>query len=229
MIRRPPRSTLFPYTTLFRSSGGGGRTPRARRSSCLSPGVGGAPTWWTRRACGRSRPGASTRSCSPRVFRSSAASSTSAASTIVAIWPSRIAACARPRSGARSTSIGSVRTGTSTTRSAFLPGPAVGVAGADLRPHGVEGLIQIDPLGIGEADDHEEDVCQLQGEGAPGLLMLLGFLAQAVVDLAGELAHFLRQPGEVGERREVAFLILPDPSIDSLLGFAQGQGESPPW
>src|SRR3954465_6662097 len=24
MIRRPPRSTLFPYTTLFRSSGGGG-------------------------------------------------------------------------------------------------------------------------------------------------------------------------------------------------------------
>src|SRR3712207_7630642 len=32
MIRRPPRSTLFPYTTLFRSTGsrpvGRGRTPR---------------------------------------------------------------------------------------------------------------------------------------------------------------------------------------------------------
>src|SRR2546428_7370965 len=26
MIRRPPRSTLFPYTTLFRSSGGDART-----------------------------------------------------------------------------------------------------------------------------------------------------------------------------------------------------------
>src|SRR3712207_8643723 len=26
MIRRPPRSTLFPYTTLFRSSTDGGRT-----------------------------------------------------------------------------------------------------------------------------------------------------------------------------------------------------------
>src|SRR5438874_8736425 len=26
MIRRPPRSTLFPYTTLFRSSDGSGRT-----------------------------------------------------------------------------------------------------------------------------------------------------------------------------------------------------------
>src|SRR3712207_7238652 len=25
MIRRPPRSTLFPYTTLFRSAGGGRR------------------------------------------------------------------------------------------------------------------------------------------------------------------------------------------------------------
>src|SRR3712207_7433000 len=34
MIRRPPRSTLFPYTTLFRSAGGAlsapGRRPRAR-------------------------------------------------------------------------------------------------------------------------------------------------------------------------------------------------------
>src|SRR5438105_11814429 len=30
MIRRPPRSTLFPYTTLFRS-------PRAKRSSSTSP------------------------------------------------------------------------------------------------------------------------------------------------------------------------------------------------
>src|SRR5256885_5119042 len=27
MIRRPPRSTLFPYTTLFRSFGGLNRTP----------------------------------------------------------------------------------------------------------------------------------------------------------------------------------------------------------
>src|SRR3712207_6862856 len=37
MIRRPPRSTLFPYTTLFRS--GGGRTgrgdPRGRRRGRL--------------------------------------------------------------------------------------------------------------------------------------------------------------------------------------------------
>src|SRR5258707_5230426 len=29
MIRRPPRSTLFPYTTLFRSQGGDGRGEHA--------------------------------------------------------------------------------------------------------------------------------------------------------------------------------------------------------
>src|SRR3712207_9544899 len=31
MIRRPPRSTLFPYTTLFRSGRGGGAGPCAGR------------------------------------------------------------------------------------------------------------------------------------------------------------------------------------------------------
>src|SRR3712207_8703907 len=40
MIRRPPRSTLFPYTTLFRSAGGRPR-PRWRlsdRAGCLQRG-----------------------------------------------------------------------------------------------------------------------------------------------------------------------------------------------
>src|SRR3712207_8817145 len=32
MIRRPPRSTLFPYTTLFRSGDGRGRTLNGRAS-----------------------------------------------------------------------------------------------------------------------------------------------------------------------------------------------------
>src|SRR5205809_4312657 len=31
MIRRPPRSTLFPYTTLFRSGRAGGREPALHR------------------------------------------------------------------------------------------------------------------------------------------------------------------------------------------------------
>src|SRR2546429_1464315 len=44
MIRRPPRSTLFPYTTLFRSraqvAGGGASLRRARDPACA-----GAPVW----------------------------------------------------------------------------------------------------------------------------------------------------------------------------------------
>src|SRR2546430_3838206 len=39
MIRRPPRSTLFPYTTLFRSSGDSAST--FRPSSSCSSGCGG--------------------------------------------------------------------------------------------------------------------------------------------------------------------------------------------
>src|SRR3712207_7472575 len=38
MIRRPPRSTLFPYTTLFRSAEGAATTPRLRhlgRTLCI--------------------------------------------------------------------------------------------------------------------------------------------------------------------------------------------------
>src|SRR3712207_8422878 len=34
MIRRPPRSTLFPYTTLFRSRSQGAPPPARHRSGC---------------------------------------------------------------------------------------------------------------------------------------------------------------------------------------------------
>src|SRR2546428_1825444 len=37
MIRRPPRSTLFPYTTLFRSPGQD--VPALRISTCVKPGT----------------------------------------------------------------------------------------------------------------------------------------------------------------------------------------------
>src|SRR5258706_2082620 len=63
MIRRPPRSTLFPYTTLFRSRSGApqarlaGNRARTERSSGV-PFVGGtapAAGWNTRRTfCSRS-------------------------------------------------------------------------------------------------------------------------------------------------------------------------------
>src|SRR5256885_15832160 len=37
MIRRPPRSTLFPYTTLFRSRRGGAPDLRSRMAASLHP------------------------------------------------------------------------------------------------------------------------------------------------------------------------------------------------
>src|SRR2546422_6597216 len=36
MIRRPPRSTLFPYTTLFRSRGQTNGDPKTGKHQCLS-------------------------------------------------------------------------------------------------------------------------------------------------------------------------------------------------
>src|SRR3546814_19835267 len=59
MIRRPPRSTLtdtlFPYTTLFRSSAESGFRPQRNRPPARSPAPGGAERRWPRNACGRTR------------------------------------------------------------------------------------------------------------------------------------------------------------------------------
>src|SRR3712207_8757464 len=51
MIRRPPRSTLFPYTTLFRSGGAGrfGTVARIPRSQEVQDGVSPAGRSSTRR------------------------------------------------------------------------------------------------------------------------------------------------------------------------------------
>src|SRR3712207_8018493 len=42
MIRRPPRSTLFPYTTLFRSGAGDGDPPAQAAAGEQDPRVAGA-------------------------------------------------------------------------------------------------------------------------------------------------------------------------------------------
>src|SRR2546426_3091888 len=54
MIRRPPRSTLFPYTTLFRSIGYLARRPRGK-----GPGAGaaGPRAGSSRQGAGKTRPG----------------------------------------------------------------------------------------------------------------------------------------------------------------------------
>src|SRR3989475_4738261 len=63
MIRRPPRSTLFPYTTLFRShsrrSGRAGRS--GGRDRVAAPGRGGAPPPRDRRSARRGEDRKSTR------------------------------------------------------------------------------------------------------------------------------------------------------------------------
>src|SRR5438477_2292377 len=60
MIRRPPRSTLFPYTTLFRSARRGGAAggdrsaaPAARRSSGGAECLEARPTSSARQRCAR--------------------------------------------------------------------------------------------------------------------------------------------------------------------------------
>src|SRR3712207_7698244 len=58
MIRRPPRSTLFPYTTLFRSSRRAARRRRTGRASrrCCSRAPGGPVGWGGHRDTARGRP-----------------------------------------------------------------------------------------------------------------------------------------------------------------------------
>src|SRR3712207_7252268 len=52
MIRRPPRSTLFPYTTLFRSTGGNGmvRAAYSAGKPALGVGAGNVPAYVHRAA-----------------------------------------------------------------------------------------------------------------------------------------------------------------------------------
>src|SRR3989442_12018877 len=46
MIRRPPRSTLFPYTTLFRSNVLRPRVTGQPHERCARPRRGRGPVWW---------------------------------------------------------------------------------------------------------------------------------------------------------------------------------------
>src|SRR5689334_24761237 len=55
MIRRPPRSTLFPYTTLFRSGGGGAGARGRGRAGAPWRGTGSHRRWCRPRAPGRDR------------------------------------------------------------------------------------------------------------------------------------------------------------------------------
>src|SRR2546422_4286253 len=58
MIRRPPRSTLFPYTTLFRSIGASSAWLRHASPASTTAGRGAAPVPWPAGRGPRHGPGA---------------------------------------------------------------------------------------------------------------------------------------------------------------------------
>src|SRR2546426_1351455 len=93
MIRRPPRSTLFPYTTLFRSRAGPvATTPVAPAPTCRSPGRSRRRTRWNRlRASGSSSRTAWRRSlpsagCRPQESRCSRSCRSSRSGASELLW-----------------------------------------------------------------------------------------------------------------------------------------------
>jgi hypothetical protein len=76
----------------------------------------------------------------------------------------------------------------------------VGVPRRDLLEHRRECLIEVYLEGVRQTDDDEEDIRQLHRDRTLGLARLLGFLAEAVVDLACQLAGLFCETGDVGER-----------------------------
>src|SRR3989449_2460430 len=68
MIRRPPRSTLFPYTTLFRSHLGAQAHVNVVQRSALHPSRVASSAFWT---CSRFSASSHTRDCGPSIDRKS--------------------------------------------------------------------------------------------------------------------------------------------------------------
>src|SRR6266511_5387043 len=201
-------------------SGGPANTPPRPQSWCPLP---ASVTSSIRPASAKSAPGASIPTSWARAFRNSGPISINAASTTAGTSRSRAAPCVVRQPGP-SIPIGWCPTSGSTKRSASLPGPAAGVAGGDLGHHLRERLIEVDALGVGQADHDEQDVRQLHRDRADVLVRLLALRSEVVIDLARQLANFLGEAGDVGERREVAFLILADPAVDGVLRFAKAHG-----
>src|SRR3712207_7383474 len=85
MIRRPPRSTLFPYTTLFRSLGQGSAGRRVQAASLLPPRPGGARVV-RRLVCGDDARAASRRVCRPPRDRKSTRLNSSHANISYAVF-----------------------------------------------------------------------------------------------------------------------------------------------
>ncbi len=125
--------------------------------------------------------------------------------------------------GAGCASTGTTRSGSSALFGRLLHRrrPALRVTLAVLLQDLLERLVQIDTLLVCDDDQYEHDVCQLQREVLLRFVRLLDLVAEAVVHLPGELADFLYEAGEIGERRPVALLEARDPRVDAFLGLLE--------
>src|SRR5258708_13572719 len=201
-------------------NGGPASTPRRPRSWCPLPASG---TSSIRLASAKSAPGASIPTSWARAFRNSAPTSISAASTTAATSLSRAARCAARRPG-RSIPTGCSRTSGSTRKSVSLPGPAAGVAGGDLGHHLRERIIEVDVLRVGDADDDEKDVRQLDRNPSGLFVGFLWFGTELEIDLACQLANLFGKSRHVRERREVPGFELAHPLIDGTLCLTKAHG-----
>ena len=74
---------------------------------------------------------------------------------------------------------------------------------------------------VREANHDEQNIRELNGDRPVRLVRLLGLGAEAVIDLARQLADFFGQTRHVRERGKVAFLELSDPAVHRLLRVAK--------
>src|SRR5438105_1665583 len=176
--------------------------------------------WSIHPVSAKSAPGVSTPTRSAPASPNSGPISINAVSTTAVTWRNPDVLCAAHRLE-RSILIACCRMSGSTRRSASLPGPAAGVAGGDLVHHLRERGVEIDALRVGEADHDEQDIRELHGDRSVRLARLLWLGAEAVIDLARQLADFFGQTRHVRERRKVAFLELPDPAVHRFLRVAK--------
>jgi len=100
-------------------------------------------------------------------------------------------------------------------------GPAIAVARLVLLENPLQGVVEIDSPLVGEGDQHEEDVADLERQILLGLVGPFELGTEAVIELARELTNLLDQASEVDERRPVALLESRDPGVDPGLGFLQ--------
>src|SRR6266853_4520423 len=201
-------------------NGGPASTPRRPQSWCRLPASG---TSSIRLVSAKLAPGVSIPTSWVPAFRNSARTSISAASTTAATSLSRAAPCVVRRPG-RSIPTGCSRTSGSTKKSGSLPGPAAGVAGGDFGHHLRERVVEVDVLRIGDADDDEQDVRQLERNRSGLFVGFLWFGAELVIDLARQLADFFGKSRHVRERREVPRFELAHPLIDGMLRLTKAHG-----